>query len=132
MAAKNYKHSLFFLLSHAFLGILWNVTGLLLISQGEQALGPSTSYVIIVLLLLLIFAYIFTLQKDYSTIYVFLAFIAFSMSFYTIVGGFTQNHSLWPSDFWRYTGMGINILGIIGFVYALKTFAARRKLFEQL
>ena len=68
MAEKNYNTSLFFLLSHAVLSIVWNVIGLWLLSQGKQALGPTATYAAIVLFLLLSAGYIFFARKNYTQI----------------------------------------------------------------
>lgn len=31
-----------------------------------------------------------------------------------IAGAFSQDPSLWPSEFWRYAGVGLNCLALIG------------------
>lgn len=127
MAIQHYKKSLSLLVLQATLAILWNVAGLWLMSQGKDDLGPQATYAAVVLLVLLIIGYFVSLKKGFDTIYVFFAFVAFIISFYGIATGLTRSHSLWTSEFWRYTGMLIHVLGIIGFVYALMTFSKKRK-----
>ena len=122
-----YGNSLFFLLSHAFLSILWNAIGLWLISQGKQPLGPTATYAAIVILLILSFGYVFSLVKDHPAIYLFLACTGLALACYAISGALTRDHGLWPSEFWRYAGMAVNAIGVIGFVCAVKTFADSRK-----
>ena len=115
------------MLSHAFLSILWNAIGLWLISQGKQPLGPTATYAAIVILLILSFGYTFSLVKDHPAVYLFLAGIGLALASYAISGGLIKDHGLWSSEFWRYVGMAINTLGVIGFVSAIETFVVRKK-----
>jgi hypothetical protein len=128
MAIKHYKKSLAFLVTHAVLGIVWNVVGIWLISQGKPALGPIATYTAIILLTILIIGYFISLKTGNDTIYSFLAIVAFFASFYAIAGSLTKSHSLWSSETWRFTGIFINLFGVIGFIYALITFTKRRKI----
>ena len=36
-----------------------------------------------------------------------------------IFGGFTKDSSLWPSELWRYAGIAVNGIGVVGFGLAL-------------
>jgi len=127
MAIKHYNKSLSLLVLHASLAILWNVIGLWLISKGEDALSPNPTSKAIVLLLFLITGYFLSLKKGLDTIYVFFAFVAFIISFYGIATGLTRDHGLWSSETARYLGASINLIGIVGFVFALISFSAKRK-----
>ena len=127
MTGKNYNTSLFFLLSHAFLSIVWNLIGLWLLSQGKQALGPTATDAAIVLFLLLSIGYIASSRKGYSIIYLVLACIGAALACYAIIGGLTKDHGLWPSEFWRYAGMAVNVLGVIGFISGVKAFVIERR-----
>ena len=127
MDKNKYNTSLLFLLSHAFLSIVWNIIGLWLLSQGKQALGPTATYAAIVLFLLLSAGYIFFSRKNYSKIYLVFACIGAALACYAIAGGLTKEHALWPSEFWRYAGMAVNALGVIGFIWGVKNFVDRRK-----
>ncbi len=103
-------------MSHAVLSIVWNVVGLWLLSLGKQALGPTAAYAAIVLFILLSSGYIFFAEKEYEKMYLLLACIGAALACYAITGGLTKDHSLWPSEFWRYAGMAVNALGVIGFL----------------
>jgi hypothetical protein len=37
----------------------------------------------------------------------------------TVVTAFTSDPSLWTSDMWRYAGIGINLIGVLGAVLAV-------------
>ena len=126
MADKNYNTSLYFLLSHAVLCIIWNAIGLWLLSQGKQAIGPTATYAGIALFFLLAVGYIFFSNKDYSKTYLIFAGIGAVLAGYAITGGLTKDHALWPSEFWRYAGMAVNALGVIGFILGVKTFVGRK------
>ena len=126
MDKNKYDISLLFLLSHALLSIVWNIIGLWLLSQGKQALGPTATYAAIVLLLLLSAGYIFFSKKDYSKIYLVLASMGAALAGYAIAGGLTKDPALWPSEFWRYAGIAVNALGVIGFILGVKTFVGRK------
>ena len=127
MNIGSYKNSLFFLLSHALLSMLWNAAGLWLIYQGKPALGPTATYAAIVLLLMLSAGYISSLMKNHPVIYLVLACVGFFLACYAISGALIKDHGLWPSEFWRYAGMAINALGVIGFISAVKTFVERKR-----
>ena len=127
MAEKNYRISLFLMLSHAFLTIVWNVIGLGLLSQGKPALGPTATSAAIVLFILLSIGYIFFSRKNYSIVYLVLAGIGAALAGYAITGGLTKEHSLWPSEFWRYAGIAVNALAVMGFIWGVKTFKNSKK-----
>jgi predicted permease len=127
MALKHYNKSLSLLVLHASLAILWNVIGLWFLSKGQDGISPNATSKAIILLVFLIIGYFFSLKKGMDTIYVFLAFVAFMISFYGIAMGLTRDHSLWASDIVRYTGVAINLIGVIGFVFALIKFTSKRK-----
>ena len=127
MNIGSYKNSLFFLLSHTLLSMLWNAIGLWLILQGKPALGPTATYAAIVILLVLSAGYIFSSIKDHPATYLLLACIGFFLACYAISGALTRDRDLWPSEYWRYAGMAINALGVIGFVSAVKMFVDRKR-----
>jgi len=123
----NYKTSLFFLLSHSGLVIIWNIIGLWLISKGMRPLGPTATFVGIVLFLLLSVGYIFFSRKSGSRIYLILACIGAALGCFAIYGGLTKDHMLWPSEFWRYAGIAVNVLGITGLILGVKSYIGRKQ-----
>jgi len=114
------------MVAHAFLAALWNVAGVWLISQGQSPLGPTASLTGVAVLAVLILAYIFTLKKGYEKTFLVLVFIGALVGLLTIYGALTKEHSLWPSEFWRYAGIAVNALALIGFSFAMKVFFQRK------
>jgi len=126
MLTDKYKMPLGFMVLHAFLAALWNVAGVWLISQGQSPLGPTASLTGVAVLAVLILAYIFTLKKGYEKTFLVLAFVGAVVGLLTIYGALTKEHSLWPSEFWRYAGIAVNSLALIGFSFAMKVFFQRK------
>jgi len=127
MLINIYKIPLFFMVLHAFLAAVWNVGGLWLISQGQSPLGPTASTAAIILMIILILIYIFTLKTGYEKVFIFMALIGALLGSMTIYGALTKEHTLWPSEFWRYAGIAVNSLAAIGFVLTLKVFFEKYK-----
>jgi len=115
------KLAILFMISHGLLVILWNIIGLLLLSQGKSALGPTASLAGIFLFIVLIGLYIFFDKKEYNKLFLLVVFIGALLGSMAIYGALTKSHSLWPSEFWRYAGICVNTLGVIGFFLALKS-----------
>ena len=122
-----YKVPLDFMVMHAFLAALWNLAGVWLMSQEKSPLGPTASMTGVIVLSIFILLYIFTLKKDYEKAFLFLAFLGALLGGLTIYGALTKEHSLWPSEFWRYAGIAVNSLAIIGFTLAIKVIFSRNK-----
>ena len=100
-------------LSHLVLSCVWNVAGVYLISRGLAPLGPTASIATAALLIGVALLMIIGAKKS---IYLFLAcsVIAMAGAGAAITGAFTQDPSLWPSEFWRFSGVGLNCLALIG------------------
>jgi len=122
-----YRMPLIFMVLHAFLAALWNVAGVWLISQDQSPWGPTASMTGVAVLAILILAYMVTLKKGYEKFFLFLAFLGAVLGVLTIYGALTKEHSLWPSEFWRYAGIAVNSLAAIGFVLTLKVFFGKEK-----
>ena len=119
MFNQNNKASVIFMVLHALLVIVWNIAGLWLISQGKSALGPTASLVGVVLFAVLIGLYIMFYKKEYKKLFLVFAFIGASLGSVAIYGALTKDPILWPSEFWRYAGIAVNTLGVIGFVLSI-------------
>ena len=126
MLTNSYRTALLFMVAHAFLAALWNVAGVWLISQGQSPLGPTASLTGVAVLAVLILAYIFTLKKGYEKSFLALALVGALLGLLTIYGALTKEQSLWPSEFWRYAGIAVNALALIGFLSAMKVFFQRQ------
>lgn len=126
MLINSYKIPLRFMVLHALLAAVWNLAGAWLISQGQSPLGPTASLLGVVVLSILIIIYIFTLKKGYEKTFLLMAFVGALVGALTIYGALTKEHSFWPSEFWRFTGIAVNSLAPVGFALAVKIFLQRK------
>lgn len=95
------------------LSCVWNVAGVYLIGRDLAPLGPTasmtTAAVLIGVALLMIIG-----AKKSIYLYLTCSIIAMAGAGAAIAGAFSQDPSLWPSEFWRYAGVGLNCLALIG------------------
>lgn len=117
---KTYRNAYIFIVLHALFVIIWNVVGIWLISNGKHALGPTATWVGVGLFSVLIIIYTFFYRKAYYKLFTLVVTIGALLGSYAIYGAFTKEISLWPSEFWRYAGIAVNSLGIIGFILSVK------------
>ena len=115
-----YKNAYVFVVLHAIFVILWNIVGMYLLSQNKQALGPTASWLGVALFFVLIVIYTLSIQKKYYKLFVLFVTIGAILGTFAIYGALTKDHSLWPSEFWRYAGILVNLLGVIGFSLSIK------------
>lgn len=106
-------------LSWISMSILWNITGIILVSKGKRALGPTASWTAIAVLLILAIALVVSYQKKWSVFYLLLTFLGGAMAFIAVRNAFIQDILLWPSEFWRYTGIVVNSFGIFAALFAV-------------
>ena len=111
---------------HALLVIVWNITGLWLLSQGKPALGPTATWVGAVVFAVLMAIYFLLYKKGFETLFIIVVTIGALLGSMAIYGAFTKDPGLWPSEFWRYAGVVVNGLGVLGFVFGLKSFFKRK------
>jgi ABC-type multidrug transport system permease subunit len=95
-------------------------------STGHSDYRPTTSFGAIVLVLLLGTGLVAFLCKGAETAYILLSLVGLLMSALAIYGGFTKDSSNWPSEFWRWAGITVNAVGVLGFVLALGTFHSQK------
>ena len=126
MLASVYKSPLVFMVSHALLAAAWNGTGLWLVSQGQSPLGPTASGAAVALMAVLIVLYVFTFKKGYEKTFLLIASVGALLGILTIYGALTKDHSLWPSEFWRYAGIAVNALAAIGFALGIKGYISSK------
>jgi len=111
---------------HAFWAAMWNVAGVWLMSHGQSPLGPTASLTGVAVLAVLILIYIYTLKKGYEKTFLLMALIGALVGAMTIYGALTKEHNLWPSEFWRFAGIAVNSLAVIGFTLTLKQFFSKK------
>lgn len=113
-------------ISHLFLSCVWNLAGVMLIANGRAPLGPSASMVTVVILILLGLLLIYGLVNygdgRYKGSRQWLVYLAVSTilllaTISTIFAAFTKDPVLWPSSWWRYAGIVLNSIGLIGAIW---------------
>ncbi len=107
-------------LMYLILCILWNSVGLWRISLGEQAIGPTASVGIIALLLSFMLMLSVCHYKKWRILYLIFSLIIFLLAVSSVVGAFVKPPSLWPSDILRFSGVVLNLLGILSFVILIQ------------
>jgi hypothetical protein len=113
-------------LSHLFLSIIWNIVGVVLINRGGVALGPTAS--ILTALILFIFGVLIFLGAKHKTIlYLIVSVLALLGAAIAIYGAFSKDSSMWPSDLWRYAGVSLNSLGVVGALWGFTRLLNARK-----
>lgn len=115
------KTPLAYQFNYLLLCIAWNVAGIILLANGEPALGPTASinavFVLIGFCVLLALG-VWKLPYLYLLGSIVLMLIASS----AVIPAYTQDPSLWPSDYWRYGGALLNGLGALVCTRALLGF----------
>ena len=111
---------------HAILVIAWNVIGVWLISEGKSALGPTATLTGALLFAVFIIIYFLFYKKGMEKSFLTAVSIGALLGTVAIFGALTKDPSLWPSEFWRYTGIAVNSLGAFGFFFALKGFFKKK------
>lgn len=124
--ASSYRPALAFQLTHVALCVVWNGVGLLQKSRGEPTIGPTASFAAILVVILLGLGLVMLLRKARETPYLCLSALALLLAVPAIYGGLTKDASNWPSEFWRWAGIAVNSVGVIGFLLALAIYARRR------
>ena len=122
MASATYQGPLTIMVTHAFLSAAWNAAGVWLIARGQPPLGPTASMSGVAVLGILILAYLITVKQSYTKSFLVLASIGALAGLLAIYGAFTKDHSLWPSELWRFTGIAVNSLALIGYTLTLRIY----------
>ena len=111
---------------HALLVIAWNIVGVWLLSQGKSALGPTATLTGALLFAALIVVYLILYKKTLKKGFLIAVLIGALLGVMAIYGAFVKDPSLWPSEFWRYAGIGVNSLGVLGLLFAIKAFFIKK------
>ena len=119
------KPALWLQLPHLLLSAVWNIAGVVLISYGQPAPGPTASLETAGLLIAMSGLMILGAQR-YRTLYLAVTLVALVGALAAIGPAFYKPASLWPSDFLRYAGVLLNSLGVIGALWGIKIYLANR------
>lgn len=106
-------------LFHALLCIIWNLIGVWQLSKGLPAIGPTASIAAIGIILVLSGLLIEGVRSKHVALYLGVSGLIFLAAVSAIYGGFTKDPSFWPSEAWRYAGIIVNAIGLVGFGLAL-------------
>ncbi|MBY5945635.1 hypothetical protein [Photobacterium rosenbergii] len=121
MQLNKYKWALRLQLLHLFLCILWNAIGVYQINNGIQPIGPTASLTAILILNVLVVTLVALIKRHFEKSYIALSTLPALAAIMTIAGAFTQAPTMWPAEVWRWSGVMINLIGILGFIIALAT-----------
>ena len=105
---------------YAALVILWQVGGKGLELIGLPSPGPSPSLVIAGFAFLIAGTMVLTASR-LPLVFGTLALLSGYAAGSTILNSFLADPSLWPSDFARYAGVAINVVGVSAAAYSLMT-----------
>ena len=100
-------------LTHLMLSCVWNLAGVYLLSRDLAALGPTASMTTVALLVGLALLMVIGAKKQ-PYLYLASSLVAMTGASAAIAGAFSLNPSLWPSEIWRYAGVGLNCLALVG------------------
>ena len=106
-------------LFHAVLCIIWNLIGVWQLSKGLLAIGPTASVAAIGIILVLSGLLIVSVRSKHVALYLGVSGLMFLAAVSAIYGGFNKDPSFWPSEAWRYAGIIVNAIGLVGFSLAL-------------
>lgn len=102
-------------LIHVALCIVWNLVGVYQLSQGIQSIGPTASLIGVVILFVFGSALFLAASKNWRWLYLSVSLLLVWGAVSAIYGGFTKDVALWPTPFWRYAGILVNAVGVVGF-----------------
>jgi peptidoglycan/LPS O-acetylase OafA/YrhL len=109
------------LVAWALLAALWNFGGSWQLARGLQAPGPTAS-TLAGLVLLAIAAGLIVAVRRWPKRFVLLACVGGLAALVGVVGAFTQDPALWPSESWRWAGIVLNGVGFVAAVAAVIAF----------
>ena len=104
---------------YAGLCIVWNAVVITQNALGMQPIGPTGSWIVILVAAL----FILLLWQFHSRAlwwpYILLSLIIGMLALSAVTTGLTSRASLWPSWWWQAAGLGINILGVLSALAAV-------------
>ncbi|MDG0968483.1 MAG: hypothetical protein P8O06_01465 [Porticoccaceae bacterium] len=106
-------------LLHVSLCIIWNTVGLWQLSNDLQPIGPTASMVTIGLLTVFSATLLLSERNNQWAVYLLTSGLLGIGAVMAIFGALTKDPLLWPNEFWRYAGIVVNSIGVVGFGLAL-------------
>lgn len=117
--AKHLLPALKIELSHLALAALWNIICVALIRLGYPPLGPVASLILVGIMFLLAAILAFSIARHRVT-YLLVSLLLLLGCIKAIFDASVGDASLWPHPVWRYAGMLINSIGVLGAFTAIR------------
>lgn len=124
------RPALYLQFAHIILSILWNIAGMLLIARGMPALGPTASLSTI-LLLIAVGGMLILGAWRWPPLYIAVSLVAALGALSAIAPAFYKDPSLWASDCWRFAGVILNSVGLLGACWGIRICCKSRALGNQ-
>lgn len=109
----------------ALLAALWNFGGAWQLARGLPPPGPTAS-TLAGLILLAMAAGLAVAVRRWPKVFVLVTVAAGLGALVGVVGAFTQDPALWPSEFWRWAGVLLNGTGVVAAAAAVRAFVRRK------
>ena len=119
-AKSSTEFSLILLVVWAILCAIWNAYGAAQLARGGQALGPTATIMGAVLAISLAIVLIISFRNRPSA-YRWLTLVPCVIAAMTIWSALRLDPALWPSEFWRWAGILVNAIGVVGSALAFLT-----------
>lgn len=107
---------------HAVLCVAWNGIGLWQKANDQPTIGPTASWAALAMSVVLAAVLYSLVRSGKERGYLALSLVAALLALVAVLGGFTKDHALWPSEFWRWAGIAVNSIGVAAFPAALAAF----------
>jgi hypothetical protein len=115
----HFKPVIYFQVVYTLLCMAWNLIGVWQVRNGVPSLGPTASLMTVSVFIFLALLLMFSVKKHWAVVYLGLSLLLALLACSAIYGGFTKDPNLWPSEFWRYAGIAVNLVGVLGFAMLL-------------
>lgn len=115
-----------FQLLHIFLSVAWNLAGVYLQAIEEQPLGPTASFSTVMVLIGLAALLLISVNRR-LWLYLCVSTVLLLGAVSAIHGGIVKPSSLWPSEAWRFAGIVVNLIGVVGFILAARMAVRRQR-----
>ncbi|WP_087022250.1 hypothetical protein [Thaumasiovibrio subtropicus] len=113
-------------LLHLVLCMIWNAVGVYQIAQGQQPIGPVASLNGIVVMTILSMTLLILLHKGCEKSYCLVSLLPAMAALLAIIGAFTGEPTNWPTAIWRWAGVAVNIIGLVGLLQVVRCFRANK------
>lgn len=97
----------------------WNAYGMIQIQNSAAPPGPTSSWLVAGLGLVIAIVFGFDLLKGKKWLYLLLCLLCVAMGSAIVYGAFTQDPSLWPSETWRWGGIVLNGIGVLACFFGM-------------